>query len=104
MIYFEEVLTKERAFCITEKDMLRMGRKVLIKVDDTLKALGKIAQYCQDSKFNFPLLYYQEVLAKQALKKWLECLAEKFNVLKTKGNFNNEIGVPLTIFKLNHSS
>ena len=27
-------------------------------------------------------------------------LAQKYNVLKTEGNFNNEIGLPLTIFKI----
>ncbi len=27
-------------------------------------------------------------------------LEQKFNVLKTKGNFNNEIGLPLTVFRL----
>ncbi len=27
-------------------------------------------------------------------------LSKKFNVLKNQGNFNNEIGVPLTIFRL----
>ena len=27
-------------------------------------------------------------------------LEQKFNVLKTEGNFNNEIGVPLTIFRI----
>ena len=27
-------------------------------------------------------------------------LAQKYNVLKTEGNFNNEIGLPLTIFRI----
>ena len=27
-------------------------------------------------------------------------LSQKYNVLKTEGNFNNEIGLPLTIFKI----
>ena len=27
-------------------------------------------------------------------------LSQKFNVLKTEGNFNNEIGLPLTIFNM----
>ena len=27
-------------------------------------------------------------------------LAQKYNVLKTEGNLNNEIGLPLTIFKI----
>ena len=27
-------------------------------------------------------------------------LSQKYNVLKTEGNFNNEIGLPLTVFNL----
>ena len=27
-------------------------------------------------------------------------LAQKYNVLKTLGNFNNELGLPLTVFRL----
>lgn len=27
-------------------------------------------------------------------------LSQKYNVLKTQGNFNNELGVPLTIFRI----
>ena len=27
-------------------------------------------------------------------------LSEKYNVLKTEGNFNNEIGLPLTVFNI----
>ena len=27
-------------------------------------------------------------------------LAQKYNTLKTQGNFNNELGLPLTIFRL----
>lgn len=27
-------------------------------------------------------------------------LEEKYKVLKTEGNFNNEIGLPLTVFRL----
>ena len=30
-------------------------------------------------------------------------LKEKYSVQKTKGNFNNEVGVPLTIFSINES-
>ena len=29
-------------------------------------------------------------------------LSQKFNVLATSGNFNNHIGVPLTLFRLNN--
>ena len=27
-------------------------------------------------------------------------LAQKYHVLKTEGNFNNEIGLPLTVFRI----
>ena len=30
-------------------------------------------------------------------------LGERYKVLKTEGNFNNEVGLPLTLLRLNHT-
>lgn len=77
--------------------------KVLIKVDDTLKALREIATYYR-SKFNIPFTGITGSVGKTSTKDMVSSVvSKKYNVLKTEGNFNNEIGVPLTVFRLSNS-
>lgn len=85
---------------LTHKDTDPAEGKVVIKVDDTLKALRDLARYYR-SKFNIPFVGITGSVGKTTTKDMVAgVLGQKFNVLKTSGNFNNEIGLPLTIFNL----
>ncbi len=76
------------------------GDKILIKVGDTLKALQDIAAYYR-SKFSIPFVGITGSVGKTSTKDMVACaLGAGYNVLKNEGNLNNEIGVPLTIFRL----
>ncbi|NLW28196.1 UDP-N-acetylmuramoyl-tripeptide--D-alanyl-D-alanine ligase [Acetivibrio saccincola] len=98
--YVEEALAKGAFGALTEKDIEPDGEKVIIKVDDTLKALRLIAAFYR-SKFNIPFIGITGSVGKTSTKEMVwSVLSKKFNVLKNQGNFNNEIGVPLTIFRL----
>ncbi len=71
-----------------------------ILVDSTLVALKKIAEYYR-SLFKIPFIGITGSVGKTSTKEMISSvLAQKFNVHKTQGNFNNELGVPLTIFGL----
>lgn len=71
-----------------------------ILVDSTLNALKKIAKYYR-SLFDIPFIGITGSVGKTSTKEMISAvLSQKFNVHKTQGNFNNELGVPLTIFKL----
>ncbi|MBE6824588.1 MAG: UDP-N-acetylmuramoyl-tripeptide--D-alanyl-D-alanine ligase [Ruminococcaceae bacterium] len=71
-----------------------------IQVDSTLVALKKIAEYYR-SLFSIPFIGITGSVGKTSTKEMISSvLSQKFCVHKTQGNFNNELGVPLTIFKL----
>lgn len=74
--------------------------KLIIKVDDTLKALGELASYYRH-KFSVPFVAVTGSVGKTSTKDMIaSVLSKKYKVLKTDGNFNNEIGLPLTLFRL----
>ncbi len=71
-----------------------------ILVDSTLVALKKIAEYYR-SLFKIPFIGITGSVGKTSTKEMISAvLSQKFSVHKTQGNFNNELGVPLTIFGL----
>ncbi|MDF2520324.1 MAG: UDP-N-acetylmuramoyl-tripeptide--D-alanyl-D-alanine ligase [Clostridia bacterium] len=73
-----------------------------ILVEDTIKALHSLAKYYK-SKFDIPFIAVTGSSGKTTTKDMTaSVLAEKYKVLKTEGNFNNAIGLPLTLFNLEH--
>ncbi|MFT5481487.1 MAG: UDP-N-acetylmuramoyl-tripeptide--D-alanyl-D-alanine ligase, partial [Halieaceae bacterium] len=71
-----------------------------LEVDDTLAALGKIAQLDR-ANFSGPLVAITGSSGKTTVKNMLrEILSQHHSVLATPGNWNNEVGVPLTLLRL----
>ncbi len=71
-----------------------------IKVEDTRLAMGKIAAFYL-KKLNIPTVAITGSVGKTTTKDMVaSVLGKHFNVWKTQGNLNNDIGVPLTIFSL----
>ncbi len=74
----------------------------LIKVDDTLEALKLLAKYYR-SKFSYPVIAVTGSTGKTSTKEMISSiLSQKFKVHKTRKNYNNEIGLPLTIFDMSN--
>ncbi|MCD7749995.1 MAG: UDP-N-acetylmuramoyl-tripeptide--D-alanyl-D-alanine ligase [Oscillospiraceae bacterium] len=71
-----------------------------IQVPDVQAALGEIAAFYR-SQFDFPFIGITGSVGKTTAKEMIAAvLSAKLNTLKTEKNFNNELGVPLTIFRL----
>ena len=74
-----------------------------LRVDDSLLGLGRLAG-CWRDRFDIPLLGVTGSNGKTTVRQMLTAiLAEQGPVHSTCGNFNNAIGVPLTLFGLNPS-
>ena len=76
------------------------ARCLAIRVDDTLNALGDLAGYYR-SLFNPVVVGVTGSVGKTTTKEMIAAVvAAKGPVLRSAGNFNNEIGVPLTLLDL----
>ncbi len=71
-----------------------------IGVPDTLRALGGIAGDWR-RRFSVPLVAITGSSGKTTTKEMVSTIAARTqNILKTEGNLNNQIGLPLTLLKL----
>ncbi|MBR4622083.1 MAG: UDP-N-acetylmuramoyl-tripeptide--D-alanyl-D-alanine ligase [Ruminococcus sp.] len=74
-----------------------------IVVDSTAKALLDLAHHYR-MKFDIPMVSVTGSVGKTTTKDMVACVLSKgFKTLKSEGNHNNEIGLPLTIFGLDSS-
>ncbi len=74
-----------------------------IRVEDTLLGLQKLAAHWR-SRFHPIIIGITGSVGKTSTKELAAMvLSQKFNVLKNPGNLNNEIGLPLTLLKLDAS-
>ncbi|KUO52486.1 MAG: hypothetical protein APF76_05485 [Desulfitibacter sp. BRH_c19] len=72
----------------------------VIIVEDTLKALQDLSKHHR-KKFNIPVIAVTGSNGKTSTKDLIATiLQQKLNVVKSKGNFNNEIGLPLTLLNI----
>lgn len=78
----------------------KVDNAFILEVDDTLKALGQIASL-KRSKYNIPVIAVTGSVGKTSTKDIItSVLRTKYKVLSTIGNYNNDIGMPLTILGL----
>lgn len=94
------------AAVLTQKDTELLIGKTIIKVKDTKKALGDIARYYM-AKRGVPAVAVTGSVGKTTTKDMIHSVvSQKYNTLKTLANYNNDIGLPWTIFRLedNHEA
>lgn len=83
---------------IAHKDIELPKEGCVIRVEDTLKALGDIAALYKQ-KYRIPTISVTGSVGKTTTKDILAAaLGAGYNTVKTQRNYNNEIGVPWTIF------
>jgi len=90
--------------CFTARERERyLPGKFYIKVRSTQRALWELARYYK-KLFPIPFVAITGSVGKTTTKDMTAAvLGAKFHVHKTEGNFNNDIGVPLTLLKLEQS-
>ena len=95
--YIEKVLKK--SICIiVEKDIKVKSNTLIIKVENTLDFLYKLGLYIRNKYINVPLIAVTGSVGKTTTKELLvHILKNKYNILYSKGNNNNNIGIPLTL-------
>lgn len=86
---------------LVEKDVPTALPKILVK--DTRLALQALA-YHQRSKFSIPVVGLTGSVGKTTTKEMIwYVLSSKYNTLKNQGNLNNDIGMPLTLLRMDSS-
>lgn len=86
------------AAAVVSRTVESSGR--IIRVPDTLAALGDLAMWHR-RRFDVRVVGVTGSVGKTTTKEMIaQVLSRRLSVLKNVGNFNNEIGVPLTIFRL----
>ncbi len=98
--YIEQCFDAGANICLTQKAIPERDKCSAVLVNDTAKALRDIATWHRN-KYNIPVVGITGSVGKTSTKDMIFCvLSKKYEVLKTQGNFNNEIGLPLTFFNL----
>ena len=100
--FLNEALEGGAAGCFTQRERESyLPGKFYIKVGSTQKALRDLARHYKQ-KFRIPFVAVTGSVGKTTTKDMVAAvLGERFKVLKTEGNFNNEVGLPLTLLRLN---
>ena len=84
-----------------KKNKHEFSKKTFVIVNDTIEALGGLARNHKNT-FNIPVLCIGGSNGKTTTKDLVSAvLSKKYKVHKTIGNFNNHIGLPLSLLKLN---
>jgi len=97
--YIDAAFEKGAACCLVERKPEKSGGSIII-VEDVQKAIEKIGRACRSS-FNIPVIGITGSVGKTTAKEMIYAvLSQHFNTLKTEGNHNNQIGVPMTLSKL----
>ena len=95
--FIPQVFEKGALCVLSEKDLANPAG-AYIKVDSTLEAMKKLARFYRQG-LDVKVVGITGSVGKTSTKEMISSvIAQKYNVHKTAGNFNNEIGLPLTIF------
>ena len=98
--YAVQALQKGCAYAVVDRAEVAKQDKRLILVDDVLGALQQLAAHHR-RVWGGPVLQVTGTNGKTTTKELVSCvLAKGKRVLYTEGNFNNHIGVPLTLLRI----
>lgn len=108
---YEDALEKGASVCILQDLVIpdnikeRYANRSIVIVEDTIRALQKLATY-KRSMYDIPVVAITGSVGKTSTKDIVaSVMSKEFNVLKTEGNYNSQLGVALTVLRLkNHTA
>src|SRR5665647_1964102 len=100
-IFIKNVFENGGTITLTqEKEMDFPGKMTVIFVPSTLEAMKALASYHRH-RYTLPVIAITGSSGKTTTKDLAGAvLSQKYCILKTQGNFNNEYGIPQTLFQL----
>ncbi len=97
--YVNACFAKGALCCLTEREIPNAAGPYIV-VRDTQIALGELAAFYR-AQLELPVLGVTGSVGKTTAKEMVAAvLSQRFCTLKTEKNFNNDLGVPLTLFRL----
>lgn len=115
-LMFENALKNGAKVCILQSSSFKekldvdsikkeYSDRTIVLVDNTIVAIQKIAEY-KRSLYDIPVIGITGSVGKTSTKDIIaSVMSKKYNVLKTLGNYNSQIGLPLTVLRLkNHNA
>ena len=98
--FWKEALEKGASACILDSFEGKLdddSKDTIILVQDTVKAIQDLATYVREN-LNIPVIAITGSVGKTSTKDMIAAvLEEKYKVLKSPGNLNGQIGLPLNI-------
>ena len=99
--YAGKALASGCVYAVIDNPDYYIGERTIL-VDNVLKTLQQVAHHHR-KVLGLPIIGITGTNGKTTTKELLAAvLSTKFNLLYTEGNFNNHIGVPLTLLRLTH--
>lgn len=99
--FIDKAFEKGATIVISEEKRPVCDASALIIVENTVKALGELAKNYIKT-FDIPVIGITGSVGKTTTKEMIsQVLSTQYNVHKTIGNFNNNIGLPLSVLSLN---
>ena len=99
--YATDAIKKGCKYAIIDEEKYNLNEKYIL-VDNVLETLQQLAVYHRDT-LNIPIIGITGSNGKTTSKELITaCLSTELNTAYTKGNYNNHIGVPLTLLEINY--
>ena len=110
-IFYEKALENGAKVCILQASSVegkinveeinkKYNNRTIILVENTIKAVQELAAY-KRSLYKIPVVGITGSVGKTSTKDIIaSVMSKKYNVLKTLGNYNSQVGLPLTILRL----
>ena len=114
-LMFENALRNGAKICILQSSSVKEKLNVdslkkeypdrtIVLVDNTIAAIQKLAEY-KRSLYDIPVVGITGSVGKTSTKDIIaSVMSKKYNVLKTLGNYNSQIGLPLTVLRLKNNN
>lgn len=104
--FYRAALEKGATVCILQDVIIPesiidiYSNRAIIIVEDTIRALQKLAKH-KRNLYDIPVIAVTGSVGKTSTKDIIaSVMSQEFNVLKTDGNYNGQLGVALTVLKL----